>query len=398
MSHRNTYLGTLTVLTALAFAFSGVARAAEMTSDQQKAQLALVPDGAKPIYEGFWHTTELYRMPDSWKPHKAPWQFCYNESYQGNTWRSDVLAELQKQVAAYGKAGLSRGDLIVTNSNGDTDTQLSQLNSLVAQRCDVIFSYPTSPTGLCTGIRDAAQKGILFITLDDPVLCPEAINIAENGYEGALDNARWLISAMGGKGRLLVVQGFAGTSLTVAWDKAIDQAVSENPGIKKVGEVHGNWTASVAKTETLKFIATHPQQINGIWSGGLMALAAEEALIQSGRKPVPTSDMDNECNWLAFMKQNPNVATRALVDGGGPVAYEAFAVATRLLAGRRLAVNTIMYKLPIVDHETIDQYYDPSMTLDSTCWANPKDGRLVSDAYLDQFFTGNEKLPVQITP
>ncbi len=384
-------------LTALMTISSGVVSANELTQEQSD-QLALVPDSAKDNYNGFWHTTKLYKMADSWKPRKGPYQFCYSESYQGNSWRSNVLAQLQKQVAAYAKAGLSKGDLIVTNSNGDTNTQLTQVNSLVSQGCDVVFASPTSPTGLCKAVKDAADKGVLFLTLESPVHCPEAVNIAQNAYQGAIDNTNWLIDKMGGKGNLFVVTGFAGNSLTVAWDVAINEVLAKHPEVKKIGQVHGNWTPSVAKSETLKFVATHPQQIDGVWSGGLMAVGALQGLTQSGRKPVPTTDNDNTCDLIAYMKENANVPIRALIDGGGPVAYTAFSVAARILAGQQLAVNTILYKLPEITAENLSDYYDPSMNLQSTCWADPKDGRLISSDYLNSFFTGGEKLPVELTP
>ncbi len=37
------------------------------------------------------------------------------------------------------------------------------------------------------------------------------------------------------------------------------------------------------------------------------------------------------------------------------------------------------------------------MTVQSTCFANGKDRRLVTDAYYDPFFTGGEKAPT-LTP
>ena len=40
---------------------------------------------------------------------------------------------------------------------------------------------------------------------------------------------------------------------------------------------------------------------------------------------------------------------------------------------------------------------DPSMTVQSTCFANGKDRHLVADDYFDQFFSGGEKAPT-LTP
>jgi ABC-type sugar transport system substrate-binding protein len=340
----------------------------------------------------------LHKFPDSIKAHAGPWQFCHSDSYSGNSWRANVVAELEKQVAAFSKAGLAKGKLIETNANGDTNTQLTQINSLVSQGCDVIFSTPISPTALCNVIHDAADKGVLFISLESPVICAEAVNLAHNGYFSAYDAGQWLGKAMGGKGNVLIVNGFAGNSMTSAFSAGARDAFKDYAGLKVVGEINGNWTPSVAKTETLKFVATHPSPIDGVFSGGLMAVPALQALQQSGRPVVPVTDMDNECKTVAFMKDNASVPMRAVVDGGGPVAFTAFSVAARLLAGQRPVVNTILYKLRAITSENVNDYYTQAMTVDSTCWADPKDGRLVTEDYLNQFFTGDQKLPLDLQP
>jgi ribose transport system substrate-binding protein len=389
-------LVTVGIATLLSFGAS-ISNADDLTP-AQKEQLSLVPDGAKEIYRGFQLTTVLHKLPDSFKPRAAPWQFCHSDSYAGNSWRANVVAELQKQVSDFDKAGLSKGNLIATNANGDTNTQLTQINSLVAQGCDVIFTTPISPTGLCNAIRDAAEKGVLIITLESPVSCAEAINLAHNGYFSAYDAGQWLGKAMSGKGNVLIVNGFAGNSMTAAFSAGANDALKDYPNIKVVGEINGNWTPSVAKTETLKFVATHPDAIDGVFSGGLMAVPALQALEQSGRPVVPVTDMDNECTTVAYMKENPNVSMRAVVDGGGPVAFTGFSVAARILAGQRPLVNTILYRLRAITTENMNEYYDPSMTVDSTCWADPKDGRLVSEDYLNKFFTGDQKLAIDLKP
>jgi ribose transport system substrate-binding protein len=70
------------------------------------------------------------------------------------------------------KRGLAKDKLIVTNSNGDINLELTQLKTQIAQGCDLIMMYPGSATGLCSGIRDAFDKGVLVVTIDAPVDCP----------------------------------------------------------------------------------------------------------------------------------------------------------------------------------------------------------------------------------
>src|ERR1700733_10085992 len=100
-----------------------------------------------------------------------------HDSYLGNSWRANLVAELQDLTSQLAKQGLAKDKLIVTNSNGDINLELTQLKTQIAQGCDLIMMYPGSATGLCSGIRDAFDKGVLVVTIDAPVDCPQAINV-----------------------------------------------------------------------------------------------------------------------------------------------------------------------------------------------------------------------------
>ena len=82
---------------------------------------------------------------------------------------------------------------------------------------------------------------------------------------------------------------------------------------------------------------------------------------------------------------------------GGPTGYEAFVAAIRIMSVQKPKMNTIFFPLPVITNANIDAYYDPWMTVQSTCFANGKDRHLVADDYFDQFFTGGEKAPT-LTP
>jgi ribose transport system substrate-binding protein len=122
-------------------------------NEEQKDALNRLPESLRPFYEGYWLLAKIGQNPYAdWTPPKAPWKFCYNDSYQGNSWRQQALEKYKALVEDYKKQGLASGDLVVTNSNNDINVQLSQLNNLTREGCNVILSIPSSPTGLCTGI------------------------------------------------------------------------------------------------------------------------------------------------------------------------------------------------------------------------------------------------------
>jgi len=205
------------------------------TPEQQAAALANVPKDAQQYYQGYWYSTKLVADPlANWQPHKAPWQICHNDSYLGNSWRANLVAELQELTSQLAKQGLAKDKLIVTNSNGDINLELTQLKTQIAQGCDLIMMYPGSATGLCSGIRDAFDKGVLVVTIDAPVDCPQAINVARNPYFYAKLQGDWIMKQLGGKGNVVLMNGQPGTTDTVAEHEAFLEAAKANPTSKSL--------------------------------------------------------------------------------------------------------------------------------------------------------------------
>ena len=174
--------------------------------------------------------------------------------YLGNSWRANLVAELKALTKQLADQGLAKPDLIVTNSNGDINLELSQLKAQVAQGCDIIMSYPGSATGLCSGIKDAYNKGVLFVAIDllwSPVLrgsMSRPIRILPWPVR-----RRVVAKQLNGKGNVIVMNGQPGTANTVAQETGLRQTVASDPGMKVVGSLFGMWTGSVAKSEVLKF-------------------------------------------------------------------------------------------------------------------------------------------------
>lgn len=375
---------------------AGMVRAND-ASDHARALQSVPPDLQK-YYDGYWYFATVGADPyQDWTPPKGPAQFCYNDSYQGNNWRAAALAEYQKLVKEYAKDGRAKPDLIVTNSNNNINVQLSQLNNLVRQGCNVILSIPSSPTGLCSGVHDAREKGVLFISVESPVTCKDAINIDFNEYYGGLQTARWLVQALGGKGNVVMVDGVPGLAPTVARREAAMSVFRQYPGIKVIGTVVGMWTPSVAKSAMVQFLATHPQRIDGVWDSGLTGVAAAQALAQSGRPPAKINGLPGDCSFIAYWKQN-HMNSFSLSQGAAPAIYEAFVVAVRMLNGQKPVVNTILYPLPEITDANLDQWYRPDMTVQSNCFADPADGRAVPDSFFDPLFKGGTPMTAALQP
>ena len=153
-------------------------------------------------------------------------------SYLGNSWRANLVSELQALTKQLADQGLAKPDLIVTNSNGDINLELTQLKAQVAQGCDLIMSYPGSATGLCSGIKEAFDKGVLVVTIDSTVTCPKRSTSPPTRITAASSSGKWISEKIGGKGNVVVMNGQPGTANTVAQQQGFLNALKAYPNVR----------------------------------------------------------------------------------------------------------------------------------------------------------------------
>jgi ribose transport system substrate-binding protein len=137
---RRARLGSLLALGWLVSATADRAFAADVVApgyaDKEKV-MSEAPPGARQYYDGYWFSPPIIPDPlTNWQPHKQPRQFCHNESFLGKSSRAALLDEVKKGVAQLAKQGLAKPDVMVTNSNGDINVELTQLHLQIAQGCD----------------------------------------------------------------------------------------------------------------------------------------------------------------------------------------------------------------------------------------------------------------------
>ncbi|MDR3069727.1 MAG: substrate-binding domain-containing protein [Propionibacteriaceae bacterium] len=353
-------------------------------------ELALdaVPEKYRQYYEGFEYFAKLFPDPYAgWTPPPAPWKFCLNDAFQGNDWRQQNLAELQREVGVLKAAGLASGDLVVTNADNEVTLQLSQFNNLVDEGCNVIISIPGSPTALCEAFTAAKNKGVLVITDEAPTYCPNSINVSWNSYWAKTQGIDAVIQAAGGKGNFVAIDGIAGAPTSIAGQAAVAAVMAKYPEAKLLGSVAGKWQPAVVKTEMTKFLATHPQQVDGVFDSGAGAVAAEQALEGAGRPLAKVHSCEGSRSFLAYWKEHPEIATLSTNQSPASAAYETMLIAAHKLSGHDLAVNTVFYPVPLMTAENFDDWYKPEYTLESSGTPTPPDGWAVEDSYFDGLFT-----------
>jgi ribose transport system substrate-binding protein len=361
--------------------------------------LSAIPSSVAANYTGYQSFSKLYTDAyANWTVPKAPWKFCFSIPDVNNSWAVGTQTELTALYKQLLAAKLAKPGFTTDISNDNTALQISQTDSLVSSGCNVILSVPGSPTALCAAIANAFNHGVLYVTDDTPIYCPQSINVSLNVYETMYVAAQAVVKAMQGKGNLLVESGIAGAVDTAVKDSAVAAVVKANPGVTSLGQVVGDFSSSVAQTGTAQFLGTHPQTVNGIVDLGGMGVAGELALQQAGRPQADVNFYEASCSEVAYQHEHPSAVAMDEDQGPGPAAYETMAIALRMLYGQRPITSTLFYPIPGPTATSVDQWFKPSMTIKSTCFAAPPSGRIIPDSYFNPLFKGGKQVSVQLNP
>lgn len=370
------------LIAATAMAIAGTTAPAFAAGEDLTGSL---PDELKVLYVGA--TQQL--MPSAYNDFKMkpkPWKWCHSESYQGNPWRVATTNELKRLVDGL----IAKGDVSsfeVSDSNGDVGQQINQIRAFVDKGCSIITSIPGSSTGVNDAIEAAYKAGIPFITASAFVTSPYAINVDSNFYRWGYEMMEDIAKGLNGKGNVLMVEGIAGAPIVAMERDGANKVLADNPGLKVVRSVNGNWTANVTKTVVLQALATNPAPIDAVWTTGSESRVVAEAFAEAGR-PAPLITGSITGDALGYWKANSDkyrFAGHAVLPGW--TAQTLFRVGLRMLEGQKPKLNVLLIPIPPVDGTKLDQWYKPCMTPDSVSVFPVPPTDPMPEKMMDAYFT-----------
>lgn len=245
--------------------------------------------------------------------HKAkpgPYRIALSNSYFANDWRLEMLNIARAYVKQPAVAYYVR-KFDVQNSGNNVAQQVAQIRQMILSGYDAIVVNTASPSGLNNVINEAVDRGIVVVTFDNTATTHKAININENQYEMGVLWARFIAKEVGGKGKVLMVRGLAGTTVDNDQGAGGMDVFKKYPNIKII-QVYGNWEVGTNQKVAADALATNHDLV-GVWGTDAMT-GTLQAFLQLHAKLVPmTSESDNGFIQLAVQHKVP-----ALVIGQSP--------------------------------------------------------------------------------
>src|SRR3989440_8832044 len=116
----------------------------------------------------------------------------------GNGWREEMICSIKAQAKASGV--VSR--VIVANRTTDASGQIADIRNLISSGANVIVINPSDRDALNSVIKQATDKGIVVVAVDQAVSEPSAYVMSNDQVAYGKLRADWLANQLGGAGTI----------------------------------------------------------------------------------------------------------------------------------------------------------------------------------------------------
>jgi ribose transport system substrate-binding protein len=283
---------------------------------------------------------------------KPPFTVGWANIYSVPTWMKQTegtITDVVDQLKAKGMVD----NLVITDAEGNANNQITQIQSMIDADVDAIIVIAGSSTALNRVIDQACEKGIAVANVDSLVTTDNlTVKINTDSQKWGTQAAEFLVKELGGKGKIIIMNGPAGVSVSEDRRAGATPVLQANPGIEVLTETNTAYNAAPAQEAMTSLLFQYPE-IDGILSlGGALSAGAILAMDRQGRE-LPPMTGENYRQFLELWKEKDLKAWGTMQPNwlGGLGVY----AAVEALNGRDVPAF-VEVPLPIIDNSNIDEY------------------------------------------
>jgi ABC-type sugar transport system substrate-binding protein len=174
-------------------------------------------------------------------------------------------------------------DYELLDGQNKVEVQASLMDTLINQGASVIFLQPIDSVALAPFIAKAKRAGISTITLNIDATEAHAAHVEMNHYYGAMDIAKALGDAMGGTGKVAILNAPPGIIIRDQRTNGfVDGLKMHHAGIEIVADQVADWDRKKAQDVLNTILAAHPD-LGGVYGvNDSMALGAVDVAKEKG--------------------------------------------------------------------------------------------------------------------
>lgn len=220
----------------------------------------------------------------------------------------------------------------------DKERQFAMVQDMTARGVDAILIAPADSKGIVPALKQAQEKGILVINLDNRVDVPTASSagltldsyVGADNEEGGKLAGQAMVEALGGSGKVAVLEGIRGADNAEARKRGFTAGVQGKLDI--IAFDTAEWDTQKAYAKFQSMLAANPG-IQGLFcANDKMAVGAMKAIKESGKGKITVIGYDNipdvkpaldSGEMAATIEQHPDLmgkygvrAAVGILDGG----------------------------------------------------------------------------------
>jgi ABC-type sugar transport system substrate-binding protein len=260
--------------------------------------------------------------------------------------------------AAEQEARVRNVELRVLDAEWDAQKQASQIESLIAQKCDVIEIIPCDSTAIIPTMRKVKDSGIplfvvntqhdpssedLIVTFIGASMEDEAAMVAES-VKKLLDRK---------DGNVVIIEGAAGSFPAIHRTSGFIDSIKDSPNIKIIANQNAGWDRAQAQRVMEDFLTRYDNIDIVYCHDDNMAIGAIQAIKAAGRNEIRVVGIGGTIEGLDAIRNGDMYSTidqPPFWEGRASVEY-----AARYLSGEKLD-KWIKTAIAPIDKSNVDQF------------------------------------------
>src|SRR5229473_5672754 len=137
------------------------------------------------------------------------------------------------------------------------DEQIAMVDQVLKDRPDAVIFIPVDDVAMVDSVKKLNEARIPVVLVSNPLPGSFVTYVGADDNEIGYREARYLFEHLGGKGRIVIIEGTPAAPTNRERVRGYTRALAEFPGIEVLGSGVGNYQQPDAKRVMEKFLSEH---------------------------------------------------------------------------------------------------------------------------------------------
>ena len=203
-------------------------------------------------------------------------------------------------------------ELVVMDAQDDASKQLANIENLIQQKVSIIIINPVDSKAIVPAIEAANKANIPVITVDRSAAGGQVVSaIASDNIAGGKMAGQFIVDKLGGKGKIVELEGIPGSSAANDRGKGFNEAVKAAAGLTVVAKQPADFDRAKGMKVMENILQANPE-INAVFAhNDEMALGAVEAITAAKRTGITVVGFDATADAIKAVNDGTLAATVA---------------------------------------------------------------------------------------